>query len=97
MTVARRRPAEEASTRGPEANLSLDHAKSIQKQRLYREWGVASVRGVARIKIEGRPRRSVVDPAARLWLGRGREAGPRPTPARPAAPAGPKVGVAYER
>ncbi|KAH8090168.1 hypothetical protein JL720_6478 [Aureococcus anophagefferens] len=32
---------------------SLDHAKSIQKQRLYREWGVASVRAVARIKIEG--------------------------------------------
>ncbi|KAK7230707.1 hypothetical protein SO694_00078197 [Aureococcus anophagefferens] len=31
---------------------SLDHAKSIQKQRLYREWGVASV-AVARIKIEG--------------------------------------------
>ena len=88
MTVARRRPAEEASTRGPEAKLSFDHAKSIQKQRLYREWGVT------RIKIEGRPRRSVVDPAAR---GRGREAGPRPTPARPAAPAGPKVGVAYER
>ena len=53
MTVARRRPAEEASTRGPEAKLSLDHAKSIQKQRLYREWGVASVRAVARIKIEG--------------------------------------------
>ena len=53
MTVARRRPSEEASTRGPEAKLSLDHAKSIQKQRLYREWGVASVRGVARIKIEG--------------------------------------------
>ncbi|KAH8095254.1 hypothetical protein JL720_2540 [Aureococcus anophagefferens] len=26
---------------------SLDHAKSIQKQRLYREWGVASVRGRA--------------------------------------------------
>jgi hypothetical protein len=31
----------------------LDHAKSIQKQRLYREWGVASVSDVALIKIEG--------------------------------------------
>ncbi|KAH8058129.1 hypothetical protein JL721_9589 [Aureococcus anophagefferens] len=38
---------------------SLDHAKSIQKQRLYREWGVASVRAVARIK-SARPHRRPV-------------------------------------
>ncbi|KAH8061725.1 hypothetical protein JL722_3672 [Aureococcus anophagefferens] len=56
---------------------SLDHAKSIQKQRLYREWGVASVRAVARIKIGAPPSSApVVDPAARLRPGRGRE-GPR--------------------
>ena len=32
---------------------SLTHAKAIQKQRLYRTWGVTSVREVARIKLEG--------------------------------------------
>ena len=103
MTVARRRHSEEASTRGvpprtrgkaePRPREVDPEAAALPRVgRRLRAWGRADQDRGPRSR-----RRPVVDPAARLRPGRGREAGPRPTPARPAAPAGPEVGVGAVR
>jgi hypothetical protein len=77
----------------------LDHAKSIQKQRLYRELGVASVSEVALIKIEGLA--AIGAPSSIPRPDYGRDAAAKRARdaayARAARGTGGTFGVAYER